>query len=209
MGLFYAKAARKVLCEIYKQNLYGPKYVWFFIGWYADDWYQKWAADENINCTQQEMEKAAQGHFTTEAQQWNQDTRALTISGQVRIITVCKMKILAKHMNEFFFQTVDDFKLKLDKVLREKHEGVAQNIMPEGYLEAPLAYDAIWAVALALNRTMSRLESNGTSLEEYNYENQAIAEIIKNEIGDVQFMGMSVKNFKFYIHYSSGYIFLE
>ena len=88
VGLFYAKAARKVLCEIYKQKLYGPKYVWFFIGWYADDWYQKWAEDENINCTQTEMEEAAQGHFTTEAQQWNQDHRSLTISGQVRIITL-------------------------------------------------------------------------------------------------------------------------
>ena len=109
-------------------------------------------------------------------------------------------------MNDFFFQTVDDFKLKLDKVLREKHEGVAQNIMPEGYLEAPLAYDAIWAVALALNRTMSRLESNGTSLEEYNYENQAIAEIIKNEIGDVQFMGMSVRNKIFIIYIQKSFL---
>ena len=33
----------------------------------------------------------------------------------------------------------------------------------------------------------------GTSLEDYNYENQAIADIIKSEIGDVQFMGMSVR----------------
>ena len=49
----------------------------------------------------------------------------------------------------------------MNTVLREKYEGVAQNIMPEGYLEAPLAYDAIWAVALALNRTMARLVSNG------------------------------------------------
>ena len=111
----------------------------------------------------------------------------------------------------------------MNTVLREKYEGVAQNIMPEGYLEAPLAYDAIWAVALALNRTMARLVSNGkktlileigyqkieiflimivyflnlgTSLEDYNYENQAIADIIKNEIGDVQFMGMSVRRKK-------------
>ena len=36
----------------------------------------------------------------------------------------------------------------------------------------------------------------GTSLEDYNYENQAIADIIKNEIGDVQFMGMSVRRRK-------------
>jgi len=169
VGLFYAKAARKVLCEIYKQKLFGPKYVWFFIGWYEDDWYQKHLKEENINCTQPQMEEAAEGHFTTEAQQWNQDEQTPTVSGQ----------------------TVDEFRKRLNTVLREKYEGVAQNIMPEGYLEAPLAYDAIWAVALALNRTMARLVSNGTSLEDYNYENQAIADIIKNEIGDVQFMGMS------------------
>jgi gamma-aminobutyric acid type B receptor len=31
--------------------LYGAKYVWFFIGWYEDDWFQKHLEDENINCT--------------------------------------------------------------------------------------------------------------------------------------------------------------
>ncbi len=114
------------------------------------------------------MEVAAEGHFTTEALQWNQD-KSTTASGQ----------------------TVDDFKLRLEALLREKYAGVSQGIMPEGYLEAPLAYDAIWAVALALNRTMAKLAVNGTSLEDYNYENQAIADMILTEMGDVQFTGMS------------------
>ena len=83
VGLFYVKAARKVLCEAYKRGMYGPKYVWFFIGWYEDDWYQKLPEEENISCNQTEMEIAAEGHFTTEAQQWNQDHRSTTISGQV------------------------------------------------------------------------------------------------------------------------------
>ena len=30
-----------------------------------------------------QMEEAAEGHFTTEAQQWNQDERSPTVSGQV------------------------------------------------------------------------------------------------------------------------------
>ena len=64
---------------------------------------------------------------------------------------------------------MDEFRKRLNTVLREKHEGVAQNIMPEGYLEAPLAYDAIWAVALALNRTMARLVSNGKN---FNFRNK-------------------------------------
>lgn len=32
VGLFYVVAARRVLCEMYKQQLYGRAHVWFFIG---------------------------------------------------------------------------------------------------------------------------------------------------------------------------------
>ncbi len=35
------------------QKLYGPKYVWFFIGWYEDDWFRNEARlrSEGIGCT--------------------------------------------------------------------------------------------------------------------------------------------------------------
>lgn len=40
VGLFYVVAARRVLCEMYKQQLYGRAYVWFFIGKYRwTSWY--------------------------------------------------------------------------------------------------------------------------------------------------------------------------
>ena len=143
----------------------------------------------------------------------------------------------------FFFQTVDDFRDRLETKLRENYSGVAQGVMPEGYLEAPLAYDAIWAVALgnqriivifvrmrlrssyflsffllcsyvpffflpgllfcytiitfvrtALNRTMEMLHKNGTSLEDYNYENIHIMDILRDQMADVDFMGMSVSS---------------
>ena len=48
----------------------------------------------------------------------------------------------------FYFQTVDDFDRRLKRLLSPNYDGVKHGIMPEGYLEAPLAYDAIWAVAL-------------------------------------------------------------
>ena len=88
VGLFYAKAARKVLCEIYKNEMYGKKYVWFFIGWYEDNWFnsEKHLKEENIGCSRQEMEKAAEGHFTTEALQWNSDRYSPTVSGHVSVI---------------------------------------------------------------------------------------------------------------------------
>ncbi len=67
--------------------MYGPKYVWFFIGWYEDDWFRNsnHLRAEKINCTAAEMAKAAEAHFTTEAQQWNQD-KGPTVSGKVIVL---------------------------------------------------------------------------------------------------------------------------
>ena len=77
-------AARRVLCEMYKQNLYGPSYVWFFIGWYEDNWYEANLAAEKIECNRTQMKEAAERHLTTEALNWNQDNQQ-TISSMVRI----------------------------------------------------------------------------------------------------------------------------
>ena len=71
--------------------MYGKKYVWFFIGWYEDDWFsnEKYLDAENINCTARAMREAAEGHFTTEAQMWNQDNRILD-SGKVGRPVLCR-----------------------------------------------------------------------------------------------------------------------
>jgi hypothetical protein len=88
-----------------------------------------------------------------------------------------------------------DFASQMRAILRANPRyaaGVESGIMPEGYLEAPLAYDAIWAVALALNTTMQRLSQVGQSLEDYNYENKEIGMKLLEDLGDVKFEGVSV-----------------
>lgn len=78
VGMFYGGPARKVMCEAYKQKLYGKQHVWFLIGWYEDNWYEPGA--ENLTCTREEMLKVVDGHFTTEAIILNRDKKQ-TISG--------------------------------------------------------------------------------------------------------------------------------
>ena len=65
--------------------MFGKKYVWFFIGWYEDDWFhnEKYLEAEKIDCTAGEMREAAEGHFTTEAQMWNQHSGILENINQV------------------------------------------------------------------------------------------------------------------------------
>ena len=152
VGLFYVVAARRVLCEMYKQGLYGPSYVWFFIGWYEDNWYEANLAQENIECTREQMKEAAEGHLTTEALNWNQDLEERTISGMVSAII--KFIIPFANPPRFFAfdQTVEDYRKRLNgELLKNGHDVNVR--FPDGYQEAPLAYDAIWAVALGIPRS--------------------------------------------------------
>ncbi|XP_025836019.1 gamma-aminobutyric acid type B receptor subunit 1 isoform X2 [Agrilus planipennis] len=169
VGLFYVVAARKVLCEVYKQQLYGRSYVWFFIGWYEDDWFVNNLQKENINCTAHEMRIAAEGHLTTEALMWNQNRNEKTISGM----------------------TADEFQNRLNKVLKNDGHDIDHKRYPEGYQEAPLAYDAVWAVALAFNKTMNHLHKYGKNLKDFNYNNKEIADDIYSAINSTQFLGIS------------------
>ncbi|XP_068081779.1 gamma-aminobutyric acid type B receptor subunit 1 [Anabrus simplex] len=164
VGLFYVVAARRVLCEMYKQHIYGKSYVWFFIGWYEDNWFEEYSPMEKIECTKEQMRLAAEGHLTTEALMWNQNSDERTISGM----------------------TSEDFRLRLNEVLN-----IQDNRYPEGYQEAPLAYDAVWAVALAFNKTMERIHKHGKSLKNFTYTDKEIADDIYSAINSTQFLGVS------------------
>lgn len=98
----------------------------FLIGWYEDNWFEIKSANEEMNCTLEQMKEAAEGHITTEALMWNQNLNERTISGM----------------------TSEDFRLRLNKVLRLGGYDIDNQRYPEGYQEAPLAYDAVWSVAL-------------------------------------------------------------
>lgn len=79
------------------------------------------------------MRLAAEGHLTTEALMWNQNNDT-TISGM----------------------TSEDFRQRLNKMLKEDGYDIDNNRYPEGYQEAPLAYDAVWSVALGRGFIYSR-----------------------------------------------------
>ena len=94
--------------------------------------------------------QAAQGHFTTEAEMWNQNKAELTSSNR----------------------TVTEFEEELRRKMTDREtnprasryqEMFSKDKKPEGYLEAPLAYDAVWAVALGRNSS-ERLNLNLTIL---------------------------------------------
>uniref|UniRef100_A0A8C6TKF0 Gamma-aminobutyric acid type B receptor subunit 1 n=1 Tax=Neogobius melanostomus TaxID=47308 RepID=A0A8C6TKF0_9GOBI len=161
VGLFYETEARKVFCEVFKEKLYGKKYVWFLIGWYADNWFK--IHDPAINCTVENMTEAVEGHVTTEIVMLNPET----IKGVSNL-------------------TSQEFLEELMSRLGGKN--------PEetgGFQEAPLAFDAVWAMALALNKTSERLKAKGRRLEDFNYNNHDITAEIYRALNTSSFEGVS------------------
>ena len=61
-----------------------------------------------------------------------------------------------------------------------------------GFQEAPLAYDAVWALALALNKTVEPLKAKGRRLEDFNYNNHDITSEIYRALNTSSFEGVSV-----------------
>lgn len=88
---------------------------YIFTGWYEDNWYEVNLENENISCTREQMKIAAEGHLTTEALMWNQNSQK-TISGMSsEDFRYVKSKNYLKKIFffQFFFQHQRKIVLKL------------------------------------------------------------------------------------------------
>ncbi|KAI4811972.1 hypothetical protein KUCAC02_014830 [Chaenocephalus aceratus] len=161
VGLFYETEARKVFCEVFKEKLYGKKVVWFLIGWYADNWFK--IKDPAIDCTVENMTEAVEGHVTTEIVMLNPET----VRG---VSNMTSQEFIAALMSRLGGKNPED---------------------TGGFQEAPLAYDAVWALALALNKTVAPLKAKGRRLEDFNYNNHDITSEIYRALNTSSFEGVS------------------
>ncbi|KPM06518.1 gamma-aminobutyric acid type B receptor subunit 1-like protein, partial [Sarcoptes scabiei] len=185
IGMAYGGAARKMMCEAYKNGLYGKQHVWFLIGWYEDNWFHP---VPGINCTMEEMMMVVEKHFTTEALMLNQG-QEITIAGK----NISNKSIKNIQSSSYSLgMTARDWLSEYQKQLPRYKNWFPHGDKPqEGFQEAPLAYDAIWAVAFALNRSIERLNEMGMSLDDFDYEKKEITDVIKSELQRVQFLGVS------------------
>lgn len=96
---------------------------------------------------------------------------------------------------DFYFLTFllfsSHFRIRLNKVLSKTYD-IENQRYPEGYQEAPLAYDAVWSVAFAFNKTMERLKAKKKSLKDFTYTDKEIADEIYAAMNSTQFLGVSV-----------------
>ena len=84
-----------------------------------------------------------------------------------------------------FQQNVSQWLTDLEKLDANQTVNIFQN---DGYV-----YDAIWTIALALNKSISILEERGLGrLEDFNYSSVEMADVFKEAVASSDFPGISV-----------------
>lgn len=62
IGAFSAQFARKVFCQAYRIQLYGPRYVWLIPGSFPSNWWLD--QRDNSDCSNEELEEAIEGYLS-------------------------------------------------------------------------------------------------------------------------------------------------
>ena len=97
-------------------------------------------------------------------------------------------------------QTPDEFELEYDRRLAlPEYDGLVEPFA------AGVAYDAAWALAVGLNITANKINSNNVQgcesspgslvpLEEFDYSNDKMGCLLAKSFSEVNFMGITVSN---------------
>ena len=92
----------------------------------------------------------------------------------------------------FFLQTWNDYFTEHRKRSKELEVKAKNDFLPHTE-DSAYIFDAIWAAALALNKTKSILDKKNLTFMNFSYENgEEIAEYIYNETLNVNFFGLTV-----------------
>ncbi|XP_072031852.1 gamma-aminobutyric acid type B receptor subunit 2-like [Amphiura filiformis] len=163
----YENQARRVFCEAYKQGLTGDDYVWLLIGWYAHEW---WAADDDyIDCTVEEMTEAVLSsmYISTEPLQLSTKTEPI-VSG---------------------ITPQEYVRLLEDRMTWPENQQYTWNGLN------PFGYDAAWAIALMLNKSIEILDdmvfsdSKTRRLEDFTYDDEEMAALFFELLKETDFIG--------------------
>ena len=85
----------------------------------------------------------------------------------------------------FILQNTSEF-------IKEYLEEAAKSNNPPSQFYAPLTYDAVWSMALALNSSASRLLKHET-LQNFTYERKDMTQIFMEQMHSLNFEGMTVR----------------
>ncbi|KAH9508640.1 hypothetical protein Btru_049494 [Bulinus truncatus] len=190
IGSMYDDKARMLLCAIYnhtpeeeRPNAWYKKVVWLF----PNMLFKHWMEIHDAKCSPDQMQEVLGNYFTIGSQIIYRDVNYAPDSG-ITDFNVLLNGTLLYHSVESLMP--NEF---------QKHYTTGPNgtFYSDGSLSgqhrAPQAYDAVWAITLALNNTLTHLKQTGDSkkLEDFEYHNAEFSRMLHEGMRNVTFNALS------------------
>ncbi|XP_071487925.1 gamma-aminobutyric acid type B receptor subunit 1-like [Diadema antillarum] len=163
----YTDTATRVFCEVYRQGLYGKKYVWVLMGWYHANWWvietNKILARGEDFCLVEEVGEAIDGYLSMRGFEVQEDLSTINFNG-----------------------------IYPDEDRLEFFEFLQGQLVTTGACDS-YGYDQIMTIALALNASSHVISSQypGLSLADFTYDNKVLADIMVEETKKTRFVGLT------------------
>ena len=155
--------ASRLMCKAARANLIWPGYQWIFIERTADE------IISNSECTEEEMIKATENILLMHFQLQN-DLDSRLVSGQT--------------YEEYYSAYQKKLQLLNSTDIRYQNAEVRGDNM-----YASAMYDEVWALGLAINKSLPVLKSRNLSLENYQFNQTNITDILEESMRSVSFTG--------------------
>ncbi|KAL8581525.1 hypothetical protein ACOMHN_042917 [Nucella lapillus] len=161
--------------KAFKKGFYGKSIVWIFPGFYDLKWYDH----DDFNCSARDKLKVINGYFTVSNVNMAAPDEGQPI-GATQKEYLDRFKCKALHSETCSGQNLSD-------------------VVEPGQIRAPLSYDAMWAIALALNATLTEMVDQGelgrppSALNEFSYHNYEMGQMIFRHMQNTSFRGISGK----------------
>ncbi len=167
------RLARKLMClALYNRNLF-PTYQWIFIETTLEELNETTSfsyEQQDYSCSEHEVTYALEGSILLLYKLKTNRPDDPTVSG-----------LTYSEYEELYRRKVEEYKIELNS-----------SIPNQSYANA--YYDAVWAVALALNASILPLNRTGVSLSDYQPGRSNITEVIRQQLIEVvDFNGVSGK----------------
>lgn len=171
------RTAGKLMCLAFHLEMIYPTFQWIFhdrrLSHFIKNITVTTQSGITYNCSKDDMIKAADGIILNNYifKPRNPDQKSLPVNVSY---------------NEYYEQ--------LDSAINESNETVT------GVEWAPNYYDAVWALAIAINRSLPELHNRGLSLEDYKLGQSEITQIIADKLlnqSEINFKGVSESQVRF------------
>ncbi|XP_068685324.1 gamma-aminobutyric acid type B receptor subunit 2-like isoform X2 [Montipora foliosa] len=181
MGNFDERSARKVFCQAYHFGLYGSRYVWIIPGWYQTNWWKSELTKDSLGCTESEMNEAVTGYIACDNVKISPGND-ITVTGQTPQELKSRYQLMGGLCNN---GTMGQWN---NATMQQCNNGRSLQSTDAGF-----AYDAVLAIAIALNRTLEHFKVLNTSLSinNFKYLDNQMLEHFKTAIGQTNFKGVT------------------